>query len=176
MAKNAAQLKPVKQRITKKTEAEKKTITELLAFRLHNVANLVSRGAALRYKREFGVTLWEWRTIALLGAKSVLSLNELAKIAGLDKSQISRVVAALTERGIILREVDEKDGRGIRLSLTASGQLLYKGLIQASNERNTALLECMTEEERQVLGNVLRKIEVVARNYIEEEKRLSSGD
>ncbi|MDH4325630.1 MAG: MarR family transcriptional regulator, partial [Betaproteobacteria bacterium] len=55
------------------------TIRELLSYRLHVVANLLSRGAELRYRREFGVSLWEWRTIALLGgAHEALSLNELA--------------------------------------------------------------------------------------------------
>ena len=43
-------------------------IRDLISYRLHVVANLLSRGAELRYRREFGVSLWEWRTIALLGA------------------------------------------------------------------------------------------------------------
>ena len=43
------------------------TIRELLSYRLHQVANLLSRGAEMRYRREFGVSLWEWRTVALLG-------------------------------------------------------------------------------------------------------------
>ena len=45
------------------------TIRELLSYRLHVVANLLSRGAELRYRREFGVSLWEWRTVALLVAR-----------------------------------------------------------------------------------------------------------
>ena len=44
------------------------TIRELLSYRLHQVANLLSRGAELRYRREFGVSLWEWRRSALLAA------------------------------------------------------------------------------------------------------------
>ena len=58
-------------------------IRDLLSYRLHTVANLLSRGAELRYRREFGVSLWEWRTIALLGAVTEpLSLNHLAHAAG----------------------------------------------------------------------------------------------
>ena len=82
------------------------TIRDLLSYRLHVVANLLSRGAAMRYRREFGVSLWEWRTIALLGAQAPLSLNELAAAAGLDKSQMSRVVAGLVERGLVARGAD----------------------------------------------------------------------
>ena len=55
-------------------------ITDLISYRVHTVANLLSRGAELRYRREFGVSLWEWRTIALLGAATEpLSLGELAR-------------------------------------------------------------------------------------------------
>ncbi len=71
-------------------------IRDLLSYRLHVVANLLSRGAELRYRREFGVSLWEWRTVALLGgAHGAQSLNELARAAGIDKSQMSRVVSGL---------------------------------------------------------------------------------
>src|SRR3970282_2518392 len=109
------------------------TIRELLSYRLHVVANLLSRGAELRYRREFGVSLWEWRTIALLGgAREALSLNALARAAGIDKSQMSRVVAGLARRKLVLREADAADGRGVRLTLSAAGRRLYAGLIRAA--------------------------------------------
>ena len=34
-------------------------IRELLSYRLHEVANLLSRGAELRYRREFGAHAFE---------------------------------------------------------------------------------------------------------------------
>src|SRR5512147_2383449 len=105
-------------------------IRDLLSYRLHTVANLLSRGAEMRYRREFGVSLWEWRTVALLGgAAEPQSLNELARAAGMDKSQMSRVVAGLTRKKIVVREADASDGRGIRLSLAAKGRALYQKLI-----------------------------------------------
>src|SRR5262245_3809127 len=113
------------------------TIRDLLSYRLHQVANLLSRGAELRYRREFGVSLWEWRSIALLGgAGEPQSLNDLARAAGVDKGQMSRVVSGLTRRRLVRREADESDGRGIRLSLTRAGAKLYENLIDAAAERN----------------------------------------
>src|ERR1700752_810675 len=93
-------------------------IRELLSYRLHRVANLLSRGAEMRYRREFGVSLWEWRTVALLGgAHEPQSLNDLARAAGVDKAQMSRVVSGLRARRLVSRETDANDARGIRLSL-----------------------------------------------------------
>lgn len=145
-------------------------ITELLSYRLHQVANLVSRSASMRYKREFDVQLWEWRTIALLGARQMLSLKDLAKVAGLDKGQISRVAAGLIERRLVLREVDEVDGRKIRLTLTAPGKRLYEGLTRVSSARNAELLACLTADEQYILKGILDKLEHKAREFIQYEK------
>lgn len=145
-------------------------MTELLAYRLHKVANLVSRSAAMRYKREFDVLLWEWRTIALLGAAGAMSLSELAKAAGLDKGQISRVASGLTARGLVLRQVDEVDTRKISLSLTPAGHKHYVGLNKVSNDRNIEFLECLSETEKKCLDSILEKLETKAREMITREK------
>ena len=147
------------------------TIRELLSYRLHQVANLLSRGAEMRYRREFGVSLWEWRTVALLGGSGEpQSLNELARAAGMDKGQMSRVVSGLTKRRIIFRETDANDARGIRLSLTGSGKKLYRKLIGAAAERNSAFLGCLSARERECLEQAMAKLAREARNFILQEK------
>jgi DNA-binding MarR family transcriptional regulator len=165
-----APTRPRRTRETRDTDAL--TIRDLLSYRLHVVANLLSRGAALRYKREFGVSLWEWRTVALLGAQAPLSLNDLAAAAGLDKSQMSRVVAGLVARGIVARGADETDGRGVKLSLSRSGEKLCQGLIRAATERNDAFLGCLAPRERECLEDALRKLGDQARAFIQQEKVL----
>jgi DNA-binding MarR family transcriptional regulator len=146
-------------------------IRELLSYRLHVVANLLSRGAELRYGREFGVSLWEWRTVALLGgAKGAQSLNELARAAGVDKSQMSRVVSGLAARGLVLRAIDANDGRGVRLTLTRAGRRLYEGLIHAAAERNDAFLDCLSDKERAAFDAALDKLAARAKEFIERER------
>ena len=146
------------------------TIRELLSYRLHVVANLLSRGAELRYRREFGVSLWEWRTVALLGgAHEALSLNALARAAGIDKSQMSRVVSGLTSRKYVLRQADAADGRGVQLTLTSAGRRVYLGLIRAAAERNDAFLDCLSSKERAAFDDALAKLAARARTFIERE-------
>jgi DNA-binding MarR family transcriptional regulator len=146
-------------------------IRDLLSYRLHSVANLLSRGAELRYRREFGVSLWEWRTIALLGAVAEpLSLNHLAHAAGIHKSQMSRVVSGLTKRRLVLRAADAEDGRGVRLTLSKSGRKLYEGLIGAAAERDEAFRNCLSSREQQVFESVLAKLAGQARELIRQEK------
>ena len=146
-------------------------IRDLLSYRLHTVANLLSRGAELRYRREFGVSLWEWRTVALLGAaQEPLSLNHLAHAAGIHKSQMSRVVSGLAERRLVLREVDPGDGRGVRLALSKPGRKVYEGLIRAASERDAVFRRCLSESEKQTFERILKKLAGQARDFIQREK------
>jgi DNA-binding MarR family transcriptional regulator len=146
-------------------------IRELLSYRLHEVANLLSRGAELRYRREFGVSLWEWRTLALLGAVSEpLSLSHLAHAAGIHKSQMSRVVSGLAKRKLIVRDADSQDARGVRLTLSRRGRRLYEGLIEAASERDRAFRNCLTKDEKAAFDSALVKLAGQARAFIREEK------
>jgi len=146
-------------------------IQDLLSYKLHRVANLLSRGAELRYRREFGVSLWEWRSIALLGAERVaLSLNHLAHAAGVHKSQMSRVVSGLAKRGLVRRDVDAADARGLSLTLTPAGRRVYLGLMRAAADRDAAFRACLSAREHRLFDTVLTKLAGQARDFIHREK------
>jgi DNA-binding MarR family transcriptional regulator len=138
------------------------TIKDLLSYKISRTANAMSRSAALRYQ-QFGVSLQEWRTIALLAAEAPMSLNELARAAGLDKAQMSRAVSALVERGFVLRKESEAGGRAVEISLSRRGEALYKELIAAARERDAAFQACLSETEHAVLEGALRRLQSVAR-------------
>ena len=146
-------------------------IRDLLSYRVHMVANLLSRGAELRYRREFGVSLWEWRTIALLGAAEPQSLGDLARAAGIDKSQMSRVVSGLANRKLVVRDANDADGRGVHLRLSRSGRKLYTGLIGAAAQRDAALRNCLSANESTVFERALTKLAGQARELIHREKK-----
>jgi DNA-binding MarR family transcriptional regulator len=147
-------------------------ITDLISYRLGRVANLASRGAALRYRRQFGVSLMEWRIVALLGAFAPMSLNDVAKEAGLDKGQASRAVSALRERGVVARAVAPGDARLVSLSLTQAGEALYRGLMVAAEERNDAFANALTKEERACLDRALAKLAQAAQALIRAERQV----
>jgi len=147
-------------------------IKDLISYQLHTVANLLSRGAELRYRREFGVSLWEWRTIALLGASDdPQSLGHLARAAGIDKSQMSRVVSGLAKRKLVMRDANDADGRGVHLRLSKTGRKLYGGLIGAAAERDAAFRRCLTSSEKTVFERALSKLAGQAREFIQQEKK-----
>ena len=134
------------------------TIRDLVSYRLSRTATLMSRGAALRYKREFDVNLGEWRALALLAAGAPLSLMQLSRAAGLDKAQMSRVVTSLIARNLVSRAPASHSARSVELALTPAGADLYAGLIAAAAERDALFRAALSPAELAVLETALRKL------------------
>jgi DNA-binding MarR family transcriptional regulator len=86
-----------------------------------------------------------------LDAGGGLSQQELAERLRLEKSTVSRLVAGLEVRGLLVRERDPANRRFVRLSLTAAGQRLHVDLARAMHERQGAVLAAMTPSERAAL-------------------------
>lgn len=133
----------------------------------------MSRSAALRYRRDFDVSLGEWRAIALIAADPTLTLNRLARRAGLDKAQVSRSVSRLTERGLVERTAGT--GRTSQLALTSEGTRVYRGLIAAANERDAEFLAVLSVEEVAMLDGVLDKLADLAL-AVEDRERAHATD
>ncbi|MBE9607335.1 MarR family transcriptional regulator [Acetobacteraceae bacterium H6797] len=137
---------------------DSRTIKDLLSYRIHQLANALSRGAALRYRRDFDVSLMEWRTIALLGDFAPMTLKQLARQSGLDKGLASRVVSGLVERDLVRRGAGLADARELALSLTPAGRKVFTGLMQAAKSRDDAFHEALTPEELAVLDKAITKL------------------
>lgn len=144
-------------------------IRDLVSYRLARASSLMSRGAALRYRRLFDVSLGEWRALALLAAQPRISLIELSRAAGLDKAQMSRVVTAMTKRGLVLRTTTPRRGRAVELSLTRAGREVYRGLIEEASERDRAFRSALTPEEFALLESALDKLSAQAKAFIRSE-------
>lgn len=152
------------------------SIRELISYRLSRTASLMSRGAALRYRREFDVSLGEWRALALLATGAPQSLIQLSRAAGLDKAQMSRVVTSLTDRKLVLRELSPHGGRAIELSLTKTGRETYLGLITAAAERDRAFRAALSPDELATLELALEKLADAARIFIKAESALDTSE
>jgi len=139
------------------------TIKDLLSYRIHRLANALSQGAARRYRAEFNVSLMEWRVLALLGDFAPMTLKDLARQSGLDKSLASRAVSGLVSRGLVTRSAGREDAREVSLRLSATGRRTFEGLMEAARARDQAFLGALGEAERTALDEAIAKLTLVAR-------------
>jgi DNA-binding MarR family transcriptional regulator len=144
------------------------SIKELFSFRLNVLANMSSKVAALRNELEFDLQPRDWRIIGLLGAFAPMSLQVLAREVDVDKSQASRIVSVLIERGLLARNADVNDGRGVQLSLTLAGKSLYRKAFPRAVKRNEQLLSVLSSEERELLEQVMEKLSAQAKQMLEQ--------
>jgi DNA-binding MarR family transcriptional regulator len=141
-----------------KAPAAARHFKELVSFRLNMLASAWSRLAAESNERDFGLDPREWRILGMLGAYAPMSLQGLAREVNVDKSQASRSVSALIERGLLQRDSDASDGRGVQLSLTRQGMQLYRKVFPRAARRNEELLAVLSPDEREVLDRVLDRL------------------
>lgn len=79
-----------------------------------------------------GLTLPQWRVIRALAEGGVADAAELAERCAILPPSLSRIIAALEERGMIARDRAEEDGRRLSLRLTERGAALFKGIAPKS--------------------------------------------
>ncbi|MEO0608095.1 MAG: helix-turn-helix domain-containing protein, partial [Pseudomonadota bacterium] len=73
-----------------------------LPYRLSVLSNAVSRKIADIYEREFDLSVWQWRIIAVVGEREGLTSTEVAQRTLMDKPTVSRDNPPLPDRQIEL--------------------------------------------------------------------------
>src|SRR3546814_3457578 len=82
------------------------------------VANRISQMLERMYGEMFGISVVDWRIIAILGTHSPLSAKALAELTAMDQVSVSRAIDQLTNKKLVLRRVDTADRRRVALSLS----------------------------------------------------------
>jgi len=153
--------------------AELAPITAMMSSRLMVLANLLRRGAMLRYKRTAGLSSVEYGLVANLGRNPPMSVARLAEAVGLDKGQISRALADLVSRRLVAKAVNPRDNREVLVSLTRAGLAAHDAIVAGGQERNRRLLAELSDAEvTMLLGHIGRLTEKAAR-MLADEKDLS---
>jgi DNA-binding MarR family transcriptional regulator len=119
------------------------------------VANALSWGTSHSFARPFGVGVNDWRLISALGNHPGATAVEVCRVLGLNKSVVSRSVAGLARRGLIV--VERADGRR-RLFLTDDGARLHDELLPAALQREQLLLSGFDAAEVAQLRRFLRRM------------------
>lgn len=149
-------------------------IRDLFSFQLQRLAGLSTRIAALSIRPKYGITPREWRVLAVLKYLGEVPLQELAKHSGLLKSQMSRTVSTMIDRGYIAKTANPEDGRSILLTLSPEGLALSRSILEASLERNEEMLGTLSHAEQQILIELLRRVTRTSSKYYHDLRNAAS--
>ena len=132
---------------------------QFLPYRLSVLANKVSRQLAAAYAERFGITIPQWRVIAVLGQDSGVSADFVCGRTEMDRVTVSRAVAALLEQGLVLRRISPEDRRCSMLRLSAAGQRLYAEVVPLARAYEADLLRGLAASDRAALERVLSALQ-----------------
>ncbi|QPF82072.1 MarR family transcriptional regulator [Bradyrhizobium genosp. L] len=153
-------------------DAELAPITAMLSSRLMVVANLLKRGAILRYRRLTGLSSVEFGLVASLGRRPPMSVVRLAEAVGMDKGQISRALAELVARKLVAKAPNPRDNRETLISLTKAGLAAHDAIVAGAQQRNRRLLEQFSPRDLEVLLGHIEQLAATAAEMLAVEKEL----
>lgn len=133
-------------------------LESFLPYRLSVLANVTSSAIAAAYEKRFGLTIPEWRVIAVLMRHPGLSAREVAEKSRMDAVAVSRAVNRLLRAGRLRREVAADDRRRSILQVSAAGVAVYRGVAPLALEFERALLQTLSATDRATLDRLLDEL------------------
>lgn len=140
-------------------------IDQFLTFRITRLSNALRNNLTKRYLEEFGLSLPEWRLLALTTRFSPIRFSELTARSSMDKGQVSRTLRVMSKNGLIKMKVLKQRTRAaealaapVVVSVTAKGKALYQSVLPVARRRQAEMLHILTPAERTALFSTLDKL------------------
>jgi DNA-binding MarR family transcriptional regulator len=138
------------------TRHQKLHLEKFLPYRLSVLSNTVSSAIAAAYFANFGLSIPEWRVMAVLAANPGLSAAEVTARTAMDKVAVSRAVATLLGAGRLRRTTVPADRRRTHLQLTTAGERVYAQVVPMALEYERRLVASLSKRDRATLDRTLR--------------------
>ena len=133
-------------------------LEEFLPYRLSVLSHTISTNIARVYEKRFGVSIPEWRVIAILGRFPGLSAVEVADRTLMDKVAVSRAVTKLIKNGRIDRQFADADRRRSILNLSEEGREVHNEIAPLALQFERELLQDISEEDYETYNSILDRL------------------
>lgn len=135
-------------------------LEHFLPYRLSVLSNTISQGIAREYHSRFGLSITDWRAMAVLARydRDGLSARQVAERTAMDKVAISRAVSKLVARGLVSRKLHQDDRRRSVLALTPEGWNIHDQVAPLARRYEREVLQKLNSEEHACLNQILDKL------------------
>lgn len=123
--------------------------------------NRLSRTTGVFYNsrlHDYGIGQCHHPYILLICREPGIPQEKISREICVNKSNVTRQLTALEEKGLIIRKQDSNDRRVWRVYPTEKMQQLLPVVRQVMGEWNEYLLEELSQQEREVLVQALEKV------------------
>jgi DNA-binding MarR family transcriptional regulator len=123
-------------------------LEEFLPYRLNVVASLVSQALSRIYAERYGIGVPEWRVMVTLGQYGTMTGKAIGLHSHMHKTKVSRAVALLERRKLIVRRLNRSDLREALLALTPAGRAMYDDLAPIALDFASRLTDAVNPADR----------------------------
>jgi DNA-binding MarR family transcriptional regulator len=127
-----------------------------LPYLLARASHLISGEfhATLEEKR---IPVMHWRVLCSL-LEAPMSVSELADIVIAKQPTMSKLLARMEKQGLIVRESDPVDGRGVVVSIAPAGERLAQPLVRLAKRHEASVLEPLGAQDAGALVAILARL------------------
>jgi DNA-binding MarR family transcriptional regulator len=133
-------------------------LDRFIPYRLSVLSNTISMLIASAYEREFGLSIPQWRIMAVLARYPDLSAVEVAERTAMDKVAVSRALQGLLASKRVLRAYDKGDRRRSILRLSAAGQAVYMRVSPMALRYEAELLSALSPADQRTFDRLLARL------------------
>ncbi|MEO6852024.1 MAG: MarR family transcriptional regulator [Mucilaginibacter sp.] len=129
---------------------------------------IVWQTMANRYNQlvtEFGITQSIGYLLINIDEQEGTTVSQAAALLGLKSTSLSRMLNQLEKTGLIYRESNEGDKRSVKIYLTALGKEKRQLAKNVVRQFNNYLNKHISEQDKQYLTDMLKKINQLTINY-----------
>ncbi len=141
--------------------AKRLVLDDFIPYRLSITSNLVSDSIARAYETLFGLTIPEWRLIAVIAETGGITQQAIGARTLMDKVTVSRAAIALVDRGLLARQANPEDRRSHLLDLTDAGRDLYAAVSPKALDLEGRIFAAFDPADVARFMDMLRRIEAV---------------
>lgn len=133
-------------------------LEDFLPYLLNQAAEATSQSFQESYHKTYGMSRTGWRVMAHLGKFGAMSARDICARSHIEKTKVSRSVAALESAGWISRTISAQDRRAEVLVLTEAGQSVFADLGQRAIAYDQELRQLLGLDLADRLNSVLRQL------------------
>ncbi len=133
-------------------------LEQFLPYQLNVVASLVSQALSRVYAQRYHIGVPEWRVLVTLGQYGIMTGKAIGAHTHMHKTKVSRAVALLEKRKLLVRRANRADMRESFLSLTATGRTMYEELTPHALDFARKLTEILDPGDREAFNRAIRQL------------------
>ncbi len=134
-------------------------VRNFLTTQFAQTSNLLRRTITIPYATQYGLSVAQWRILALLADSPGIPFSDLVDVSASDKALVSRTMGSLVVNGLAtMVSLNPARPKRVACTLTPKGKKLFQQVMPIAQRSQAQMLLTLTPSERESLLRALLKL------------------